>query len=108
MQAAAEMRRISIATGDQAYGAIIVMAGRIVGLGVSKVVVNRDPTAHAEMEAIRDACRRLGTADLSGSTMFSTSRACCMCETAAAYARVSRMVYGAGLTDAGAPRTCGS
>ena len=106
MQAAAEMRRISIATGDQAYGAIIVKAGRIVGLGVSKVVVNRDPTAHAEMEAIRDACRRLGTADLSGSTMFSTSRACCMCETAATYARVSRMVYGAGLTDAGAPRTC--
>ena len=75
MQAAAEMRHISIATGDQAYGAIIVMAGRIVGLGVSKVVVNRDPSAHAEMEAIRDACRRLGTADLSGSTMFSTSRA---------------------------------
>ena len=108
MQAAVEMRRISIATGDQAYGAIIVMAGRIVGLGVSKVVVNRDPTAHAEMEAIRDACRRLGTADLSGSTMYSTSRPCCMCETAAAYARVSRMVYGAGLTDAGAPRACGS
>jgi tRNA(Arg) A34 adenosine deaminase TadA len=108
MQTAAEMRRISIATGDQAYGAIIVMTGRIVGLGVSKVVVNRDPSAHAEMEAIRDACRRLGTADLSGSTMYSTSRPCCMCETAAAYARVSRMVYGTGLTDGGAPRICGS
>ena len=108
MQAAAEMRRISIATGDQAYGAVIVKAGRILGLGVSKVVVNRDPSAHAEMEAIRDACRRLGTADLSGSTLFSTSRPCCMCETAAYYARVSRMVYGAGLTDADAPRYCSS
>jgi tRNA(Arg) A34 adenosine deaminase TadA len=108
MQAAAEMRRASIAIGDQAYGAVIVKAGRIVGLGVSKVVVNRDPTAHAEMEAIRDACRRLETADLSGCTMYSTSRPCCMCETAASYARVDRMLVGAGLADAGAPRTCAS
>ena len=105
-QYAVEMRRLAVATGDQSFGAIIVKDNRVVGLGPSRVIVNRDPTAHAEIEAIRDACRRLGTTDLSGCMMYSTSRPCRMCETAAYWARLSRMYYGTPLTDGGAPQYC--
>jgi tRNA(Arg) A34 adenosine deaminase TadA len=104
VQFAFEVRRIAIERGDQAYGAIIVKDNRVVGLGPSRVVVNRDATAHAEMEAIRDASRRLGAADLSGCVMYSTARPCRMCETAAYWARIEKMFYGADGADAGAPR----
>jgi tRNA(Arg) A34 adenosine deaminase TadA len=105
-QYAFEMRRLAVESGDQAYGAIVVKGDRVVGLGPSRVVVDRDATAHAEMEAIRDASRRLGTGDLSDCVMYSTSRPCGMCENAAYWARLARMVYGSNATDAGAPRYC--
>jgi tRNA(adenine34) deaminase len=68
------------------------------------VLTRGDPSAHAEIEALRDAARRLGTDDLSGCELYGTSRACPMCETAAARARITRMYYGADGRDAGAPR----
>ena len=89
--------------GDQPYGAVVVKDGRIVGEAPSRVVTRSDPTAHAEMEAIRDAARRLASRDLSGCVLVSSSRPCGMCESAAAWARIERMVYGEG-TDGGAPR----
>jgi len=104
MRRAEEMRRLALERGDQPYGAVIVQGGRIVGQGVSAVVTGRDPTAHAEMEAIRDACRRLGTNDLSGCEIYSTSRPCRMCETACYWARIARMIFGANLSDGGPPR----
>src|SRR5262245_60736638 len=58
---AAALRDQALAAGDQGYGAVIVRDERIVGEAPSRVVTNRDPTAHAEIEAIRDAARRLGT-----------------------------------------------
>ncbi|MHA1109237.1 MAG: deaminase, partial [Alphaproteobacteria bacterium] len=73
---ATAMRAAAIASGDQAYGAVVVKDGRIVGLGPSRVVVNTDPTGHAEMEALRDAARNLGTHDLTGCEMFTTSAPC--------------------------------
>ena len=73
MARAQAMKALAIETGDQAYGAVVVREGRIVGQAPSRVVVNHDPTAHAETEAIRDAARRLGTADLSGCQLISTS-----------------------------------
>jgi len=82
VERAFEMRRLAIERGDQPYGAVIVRAGRIVGEGVSAVVTENDPTAHAEVQAIRDAARRLGTRDLSRCEMYGTSRACTMCEAA--------------------------
>lgn len=94
----------AVRRGDQAYGAIVVKAGVIVGDGVSAVVTDRDPTAHAEMVAIRDAARRLGTNDLSGCELYGSSRACPMCEAAAYWARIERMYFGPGPTEAGAPR----
>ena len=104
MDRAFEMRRLAIERGDQPFGAVIVREGRIVGEGISAVMTDRDPTAHAEMQAIRDAARRLGTNDLSACEMYGTSRACPMCEAAAYWARISRMYYGASHTDAGSPK----
>ncbi|HSD41546.1 MAG TPA: nucleoside deaminase [Burkholderiales bacterium] len=104
MRRAFDMRRISVERGDQAYGAVIVKGGKIVGEGVSAVITANDPTAHAEMQGIRDAARRLGTRDLSGCEMYGTSRACPMCEAGAYWARISRMYYGEGIADAGEPK----
>ena len=73
------------------------MAGTVYGGQVN-------PTAHAELEAIRDAARRLRTRDLSGCTLVSTSRPCRMCEAAAYWAGISSMVTGEALTDLGPPR----
>ena len=104
MDRAEAMRRLAARAGDQSYGAIIVMDGRIVGQAPSRVVVNGDPTAHAEMEAIRDASRRLKSADLAGAVMYSTSPPCAMCETAAYWANVGGLVHGASVQNAGPPR----
>ena len=90
-------------SGDQPYGAVVLHGDAIVGEAPSRVVIHGDPTAHAEMEAIRDAARRLGQRDLSGCVLVSTSRPCRMCEAAAGWARIERMVHGDALTDAGRP-----
>ncbi len=103
MARALEMRRIAVDAGDQAYGAIVVKGEEIVGEGPSRVITDKDPTAHAEVVAIRDAARRLGTHDLSGCVMYGTSRACRMCETAAYWANISRLVYSTGIVDGGIP-----
>jgi len=104
MERAAELRRLAVARGDHPYGAVIVKADRIVGEGASAVVTDTDPTAHAEMVAIRDAARRLGSPDLSGCEMYGTSPACPMCEAGAYWARIARLLHGTPIVDAGAPR----
>jgi tRNA(Arg) A34 adenosine deaminase TadA len=104
MRRALDMRRISVERGDQAYGAVIVKDGRIVGEGISAVITSNDPTAHAEMQGIRDAARRLVTRDLAGCELYGTARACPMCEAGAYWAGISRMYYGEAIADAGAPR----
>ena len=104
MEQAGRMRDLALETGDQGYGAVIVRRGRIVGQAPSRVVVNRDPTAHAEMEAIRDAARNLGTRDLGDCVLYSTSRACPMCEAAAYWANLKGMRFGSTISDAGEPR----
>ncbi len=101
-----EMRTQAIKIGDQAYGAIVVRDGIIVGQAASHVVVNQDPTAHAEMEAIRDAAQRLGSRDLSGCTLYSSSPACPMCEAAAYWADIDRMVSGKSISDNGRQFLC--
>lgn len=98
------MRRHALASGDQPYGAVVVKDGRIVGQSPSRVVVNQDPSGHAEMEAIRDAARRLASRDLSGCELYSSSRPCPMCEAAAYWAGIERLWYGAGIADGGPPR----
>ena len=107
MDRAFEMRRIAVDRGDQAYGAVIVLKERIVGQSWSRVILDRDPTGHAEMSAVRDAARRLNRRDLSGATMFSSSRPCPMCEAAAYWAGINRMIHGRNLKDGGRPGLCG-
>ena len=104
MRRAEALRDEAQRAGDQPYGAVLLCGGRIVGEAPSRVISHADPTAHAEMEAIRDAARRLGTRDLSGCILVSTSRPCRMCEAAAGWAGIARMVHGAVLIDAGPPR----
>jgi tRNA(adenine34) deaminase len=104
MRRAQALRDEAVRAGDQPYGAVVLRGEAIVGASPSRVVTAGDPTAHAEMEAIRDAARRLGTRDLSDCVLVSTSRPCRMCEAAAGWARIPRMVYGEALTEGGAPR----
>lgn len=104
MARAEALRRQAVRAGDQSFGAVVVRGGRVVGLGPSRVVTSADPTAHAEMEAIRDAVRRLRTRDLGGAALYSTSPPCAMCETAASFANIARLVVGPTLIDAGPPR----
>ena len=102
-KAAVEMKHLAQSWGDQPYGAVLVLDGKVIGQGPSRVVKNSDVTAHAEREAIRDALRKLGRQRLAGAVLYSTSRPCSLCEAAAAEAGVSRMYYGPLLADAGVP-----
>ncbi len=104
MARALAMRDTARAAGDQAYGAAIVKNGRIIGKAPSRVVTAADPTAHAEMEAIRDAARRLGTRDLSGCEIYASSQPCPMCEAAAYWAGIARIYVGDTAADRGTPR----
>ena len=107
IERAFELRCQASASGDQAYGAVVVKDGRIVGQSQSRVVLDRDPTAHAEMAAIRDAARRLGSRDLGGCRLYSSSRPCPMCEAAAYWAGIEGFTHGRAASDGGAPRLCG-
>ena len=100
------MRQLALEEGDQGYGAIVVRDGVIVGQSQSRVITRGDPTAHAEMEAIRDAAKRLGSRNLTGCTLYSSSHPCPMCEAAAYWANVERMIWGRDARDAGAPGLC--
>jgi tRNA(adenine34) deaminase len=104
IEAAFRMKEEAVRAGDQPYGAVLVIGGRIVGFGPSRVVLKRDPTAHAEREAMREAQARLGRRSLSGAVLYSTSLPCPQCRAAAVEADVARMIHGRGATDAGRPR----
>ncbi len=101
--AAAAMRAQALSWGDQPYGAVLVQGGRIIGNGPSRVVKNRNPDAHAEREALRDALERWGPDAVRGAVLYSTSQPCAACERAAARAGVARMVFGETLVDGGVP-----
>jgi len=100
---AARMKREAVASGDQPFGAVMVMGDTIVGYGPSRVVSERNPDAHAERVALWDAQRRLGRRDLSGAIIYSTSRPCVICERALADGNVEQMFFGPEATDAGKP-----
>lgn len=96
----------NVEDGEQPFGAVVVQDGRVVGTGVNTTRRDSDPTAHAELAAVREACRRLGTRDLSSATVFSSCEPCAMCHTACVAAGVARIVYAApkaAVPDLGAP-----
>ncbi|MEH6652290.1 MAG: nucleoside deaminase [Motiliproteus sp.] len=106
IERAFELRQFAIKQGDQPYGAVVVIDGRIVGESWSRVLIDHDPTGHAEMAAIRDAGRRLKREGLSGAVLYSSSRPCPMCEAAAAWSGIEGMVYGPDAQQAGRPQLC--
>jgi len=103
---ALEMRRIAIEHGDQAYGAVVVRDGNIIGQSWSRVILDQDPTGHAEISAIRDAARRLQSRKLTGAVLYSSSRPCPMCEAAAYWAGIDEMIHGDDASTAGTPQLC--
>jgi tRNA(Arg) A34 adenosine deaminase TadA len=98
---AARMKREAITSGDQPFGAVVVMGDTIIGYRPSRVVVDRNPNAHAERLALWDSQRRLGTSELSGAVIYSISRPCSICENALAHSNIERMFFGAEAIDAG-------
>ena len=82
------------------FGAVVVRGGEIVGEGWNRVVEAADPTAHAEMEAIREAARTLGTHDLNDCSLYCSCEPCPMCLSAVYWARIQRVVYAASVEDA--------
>jgi tRNA(adenine34) deaminase len=95
MEAAlAEARRAGDA-GEVPIGAVVAIDGAIVGRGFNQPISSRDPTAHAEIVAIRDAAQRLGNYRLTGATLCVTIEPCLMCVGALVHARIARLVFGA-------------
>jgi tRNA(Arg) A34 adenosine deaminase TadA len=84
------LREQAVKEGDQAYGAVVVCNGLIVGEGRNYVVLHHDPTAHAELLAVRDAARRLKRRELSDCDVYSTATPCPMCQGALYWARIRR------------------
>jgi tRNA(adenine34) deaminase len=91
------------AVGEEVpVGAVVVCDGRIVGRGWNQVITLADPTAHAEMQALRDAARELANYRLSNCELYVTLEPCAMCAGAVVHARINRLVFGARDSKAGA------
>jgi tRNA(Arg) A34 adenosine deaminase TadA len=82
------------------FGAVIVKDGKIIGEGYNQVIKHNDPTWHAEMHAIREACKKLGTPHLEGCVLYSSAECCPMCLCTAYWAHLDRIYYGATMEDA--------
>ncbi|MFN9984892.1 MAG: nucleoside deaminase [Pirellula sp.] len=82
------------------FGAVVVRNGQVVGRGWNRVTSTNDPTAHSEVEAIRDACRRLNTFSLAGCELYSSCEPCPLCLAAIYWARLDRVYYAATCDDA--------
>ena len=104
MELALEEARVAAANGDVPVGAVVVVGERIVGRGHNRREVDRDPTAHAEVVALRSAAQSLGQWRVEG-TLVVTQEPCPMCAGALVNARVSRLVYGCPNPKAGAVST---
>jgi len=102
MAEALALAREAAAAGEVPVGAVALLDGRIVGRGRNRRESDQDPTAHAELLAIRDAARTLGRWRLTGVTLVVTLEPCAMCAGAMVLARIDRLVYGASDPKAGA------
>lgn len=100
MGMAIELSIENVAAGGGPFGAVIARDGEVVATGVNRVTANHDPTAHAEVCAIRDACRKLGTYDLSGCDIYTSCEPCPMCLGAIYWAHIDRIYYGNDKDDA--------
>jgi len=102
MEHALALAQRAEAEGEVPVGALIVQDGKVIGEGWNRPIGENDPTAHAEIMALRDAGRRVGNYRLSGSTLYVTLEPCVMCAGAMVHARIARLVFGARDPKAGA------
>ena len=100
MLRAIELSRQNVAAGGGPFGAVVVRDGRIIGEGTNRVLQDHDPTAHAEVVAIRMACEAIGSYVLDGATVYTSCEPCPMCLAAIWWSRASNIVYGNSRADA--------
>jgi len=100
MRMAIEKAKEGVADGQTPFGATIVKDDEVIACMHNVVWNTTDITAHAEVHAIREACKKLGTVDLSGCVIYSTCEPCPMCFSAIHWAKISKIVYGTSISDA--------
>ncbi|MGH8648948.1 MAG: tRNA adenosine(34) deaminase TadA [Burkholderiales bacterium] len=105
MREALALAKLAAEAGEVPVGAVLVREGTVVGRGYNRPVTGRDPTAHAEVVALRDAAEQIGNYRLGECALYVTLEPCAMCAGAIMHARVSRVIYGAADPKSGA---CGS
>jgi tRNA(adenine34) deaminase len=106
MKAALAEAEVARAAGEVPIGAVVVLGGEIVGRGFNHPIAASDPTAHAEIVALRDAALRMGNYRLTGATVYVTIEPCLMCVGALVQARIGALVYGAEEPKTGAVSSC--
>jgi len=94
MREAIRLANQSVERGGGPFGAVIVKDGEIIAGSSNSVTIDNDPTAHAEVNTIREACRKLRTFDLSGCTIYTSCEPCPMCLGAIYWARIGKIFYG--------------
>ncbi len=102
MEEALRCAQRALEAGEVPVGAVVVFGERIIGRGWNRNLTDRDPTAHAEIVALREAAATLGNHRLAGCDLFATIEPCPMCAGALVHARINRLVYGAEDPKAGA------
>ena len=102
MRRCLELAEIAALAGDTAVGALIVRGDAVVGEGLERTRATRDPSAHAEVEAIRQACQHLDTLDLRGCSLYSTVEPCVLCGYAIRRTGIAHVIYGVPAGQAGA------
>ena len=95
MERAIALARAAAERGNPPFGSVIVRDGEVVAEGANGVKTDLDPTAHAETVAIREACRKLGSLELAGCTIYASGEPCWMCSTVIRDVRISRVVFAA-------------
>ena len=102
MRKAIELSIENVKNGGGPFGAVIVRNGQVIATGTNRVTAHNDPTAHAEVSAIREACHKLNTFDLSGCEIYTSCEPCPMCLGAIYWAHLDKIYYGNNKTDAAA------
>jgi len=106
MRLALEQARVAATAGEVPVGAVLVMGDRVMARAANRTIADCDPTAHAEIIALRAAARELGNYRLGGATLYVTIEPCSMCAGAMVQARIARLMYGCDDPKGGAVRSC--
>jgi len=106
MQLAVVQAQAAALRGEVPIGAIVVLGDRVVSAAGNRTITDCDPTAHAEIVALREAARKAGNYRLTGASLYVTVEPCAMCAGALVQARIAKLIYGADEPKGGAVRTC--